>query len=216
MEIFLSEEQMMAEACWVHEGKYYSGLRACVDDVLTSGDLILGSYDIFLSHSIMDASRVELLHDFLSNRGYKVYVDWIEDRFLDRQQVSQRTADRLREMMRRSEVLIYAVSPGSTDSKWMKWELGYADGLGKHVAILPIVSRSQDDFKGEEFLGLYHYIVLLDGVLCVKSQQGEIFPFSQWVQGDDSRHSYGDTELNMGIGVSLLEEKLAELGSGDD
>lgn len=43
----------------------------------------------------------------------------------------------------------------------MPWELGYFDGIkNKRVAILPINkdNGSSENFKGQEYLSLYHYI----------------------------------------------------------
>jgi hypothetical protein len=38
----------------------------------------------------------------------------------------------------------------------MPWELGYFDGIKPgHVWILPLVSRSDSEFNGQEYLGLY-------------------------------------------------------------
>ena len=64
--------------------------------------------------------------------------------------------------MKQSKCLIYATSENSSSSRWMPWELGYFDGIkDKMVGILPIKkygNNFRDDFKGEEYLGLYYYI----------------------------------------------------------
>lgn len=41
-------------------------------------------YDIFLSHSFDDARVVKVIKELLEEKGFKVYVDWIEDEHLDR------------------------------------------------------------------------------------------------------------------------------------
>lgn len=86
-------------------------------------------YDIFLSHSFQDAETVYLLYAYLKSLGWSVYVDWIEDSQLDRQNVTRATAELLRIQMKRSRILVYASSNVSKDSKWMPWELGFLMGI---------------------------------------------------------------------------------------
>lgn len=120
------------------------------------------SYDIFLSHSYNDRAIIPALKAELEKLGYKVYVDWIDDKLLSRDNVSKDTAKVLQKRMKQSKCLIYATSENSSSSRWMQWELGYFDGIkDKMVGILPIKkygNNFRDDFKGEEYLGLYYYI----------------------------------------------------------
>lgn len=120
------------------------------------------SYDIFLSHSYNDRAIIPALKAELEKLGYKVYVDWIDDKLLSRDNVSKDTAKVLQKRMKQSKCLIYATSENSSSSRWMPWELGYFDGIkDKMVGILPIKkygNNFRDDFKGEEYLGLYYYI----------------------------------------------------------
>ncbi|KUO72869.1 MAG: hypothetical protein APF81_26705 [Desulfosporosinus sp. BRH_c37] len=116
-------------------------------------------YDIFLSHSFLDAELILGLKEHLEEFNLSVYVDWIEDNKLDRSKVNRETADLLRTRMRACKSLIYAVSDKSDKSRWMPWELGYFDGHknGK-VAIMPITQNTNDQFIGEEYLLLYKYV----------------------------------------------------------
>jgi len=116
-------------------------------------------FDVFLSHSFLDAQIVLGVKELLEAEGLRVYVDWIEDAQMDRSQVTAKTADILRTRMQHSSSLIYATSATSSQSKWMPWELGYFDGYRPgFVAILPLVQSATADFKGQEYLGLYPYI----------------------------------------------------------
>jgi hypothetical protein len=113
-------------------------------------------FDVFLSHSFLDAQIILGAKGMLEGQGLRVYVDWVEDHQLDRTRVTARTADVLRVRMRKSQSLIYATSATSSSSKWMPWELGYFDGFRPgHVAILPLVKTEGEDFTGQEYLGLY-------------------------------------------------------------
>jgi hypothetical protein len=122
----------------------------------SAGRALRTKFDVFLSHSMDDAQYVLGLKTMLEREGLSVYVDWIDDADLDRNKVTRATASRLRERMGRSNDLFYAWSPTSRESRWMPWELGWFDGHNPgHVYILPLVQSSDDEFKGQEYLGLY-------------------------------------------------------------
>ncbi|MFI8662073.1 TIR domain-containing protein [Rhodococcus qingshengii] len=125
-----------------------------------SFDALSGRYDIFLSHSVRDAVAIAGLRNLLLNQGLSVYVDWIDDPQLDREQVSATTAGQLRQRMQNSNALVYATSRASVQSRWMPWELGYFDGFkgADQVSICPIESSDQSVFDGQEYLGLYKVI----------------------------------------------------------
>lgn len=116
----------------------------------------LDRFDVFLSHSVKDEELVLGMVKILEEMGQKVYVDWVVDKHLSRDNVTSTTADTLRKRMKQSSRLLYLATSNATSSKWMPWELGYFDGLksGK-VAILPLVDNSWDSFRGQEYLGLY-------------------------------------------------------------
>lgn len=116
----------------------------------------ISHYDVFLSHSAKDAKIILGVKNWLEAYDLKVYVDWIDDRQLDRSKVSSATAETLRTRMRQSDALLYIATDNSSQSKWMPWELGFFDGysFGK-VAILPILDSGNQSFQGQEYLGLY-------------------------------------------------------------
>ena len=121
-------------------------------------DSVGTSFDVFLSHSLLDSEIILGVKSILEGNGLAVYVDWLEDSDLDRSNVTVRTAERLRIRMKQSRSLVYAHSNNSPDSKWMPWELGYFDGLRGAVSVLPVAKGDNERFKGQEFLGLYPYI----------------------------------------------------------
>ena len=114
----------------------------------------LDSYDIFLSYSWNDRSFAYKVVELLKACGYTAYVDY-SDTQLDRRYVSEKTAKRLVEKMKKCKGLLYLYSPSSSVSKWCPWELGVSDGLKGRVCILPVMNSS---FKGQEYLGLYPYL----------------------------------------------------------
>jgi hypothetical protein len=77
----------------------------------------------------------------------------------------------------------------------MPWELGYFDALKGRVAIVPIAEEgepSSDKYIGQEYLGLYSYIVpgrSDAGVdrLWVHSSEKEYINLKDWLAGHDPR-----------------------------
>ncbi len=74
--------------------------------------------------------------------------------WFDRSKVTKRTADLLRQRMKRCKALLYASSPSAPSSLWMPWETGYFDGHLGRVAILPVFESDPHDtqFRGQEYL----------------------------------------------------------------
>ncbi len=118
------------------------------------------SFDIFLSHSYLDKGEVEGLYIELTRFGFSVYVDWIVDPILDRNNVTKATATLIRDRLKASKTLLLAVSTNASMSKWMPWELGYVDGHTQKCAIIPVSREAYptSSFKGLEYLSLYPFI----------------------------------------------------------
>lgn len=113
-------------------------------------------YDIFLSHSVKDKEAILGIKDMYEDQGKSVYVDWIDDKELDRTKVNAGTADVLRQRMKASGALVYVASDNAKESVWMPWEVGYFDGLkGGNVSILPVQEGGNSKFAGQEYLELY-------------------------------------------------------------
>ena len=114
------------------------------------------SFDIFLSHSILDAQLVLGIQKLLKDRGFTVYIDWVEDRQLSRNHITPETAKVLKKRMQQSTVLLYLATESASNSKWMPWELGVFDGMKPNkVGILPVQDTPYESFNGQEYLGLY-------------------------------------------------------------
>jgi hypothetical protein len=145
---------------------------------------LFGTYDIFLSHSIADAEVILGLRNELKSKGYSVYVDWIEDPNLNRANVTKETAIYIQDRMKTCKSLLYATSISATSSKWMPWELGFFDGFKKKVAIIPITSlaNSTDEFKGQEYLGIYPYVVVTGSTLYIHNTVSSYIDFDRWLR----------------------------------
>ena len=117
-------------------------------------------FDIFLSHSFLDKSDIQGLYQELSDFGFRVYVDWIVDPHLDRNNVTQSSASLIQTRLKYSKSLLLAISTNVAMSKWMPWELGYVDGNTNKCAIVPVSNERNPPnfFKGTEYLLLYPFI----------------------------------------------------------
>lgn len=140
------------------------------------------TYDLFISHSFFDKKLILTLIDLFNNADYSVYVDWINDKTLDRNNVSPKTAKVIKNRISDCKGLSYIATGNITNSKWCPWELGLADGmLNGRSCILPVMEETVT-FKGLEYLGLYPFIEY------EKVRNKNIYEF--WVidQGDSSRY----------------------------
>lgn len=143
-------------------------------------------YDIFISHSYDDARIIKQIRDMLTEMGYSVYVDWIEDESLDRGKVTELTATLLRNRMNCCSSLIYITSESAEKSVWMPWELGYMDARTGRVAVAPILDEDVD-FDGREYLGLYPYLDLTNDSFYLHRNPTSWVVFSEWMKGNDPK-----------------------------
>lgn len=137
------------------------------------------NFDVFLSHSYDDAEKVYKLKLLLENEGLSVFVDWLDEDFLDRENVSAKEAEMLRLRMRNCKCLIFATSSNSTNSLWMPWELGFFDGVNGKIAIMPVVpfedenKRVELEFVGQEYLGIYPCIYTVGNLESILLKKGK-------------------------------------------
>jgi hypothetical protein len=111
--------------------------------------------DIFLSHSHFDRGDLAQLLALFSNHGSSVYIDF-EDRDLP-EETSGETAARLRKMIQQCRKFIVAISQNIQRSRWVPWELGFADGVKNFadVALFPIVGSVSTASLSQEYLDIY-------------------------------------------------------------
>lgn len=116
-------------------------------------------YDLFISHSFLDKKLILTLINLFNKAGYSVYVDWINDPNLDRDNVSSKTANVIKKRIANCKGLSYIATRNIVNSKWCPWELGLADGrLNGRSCILPVMKEKSTTFRGVEYLGIYPFI----------------------------------------------------------
>ena len=149
------------------------------------------NYDIFLSHSYLDKVHVLALVKLFNIHQFSVYVDWLEDNQLNREDVNVHTANLLRNRMKHSKCLSYLTTENITKSKWCPWEIGYFDGLKQSkCCILPVMEYGCE-FNGQEYLGLYPYLeyasfagvdAACDFYICNQNRT-EFIKLRDWIKG---------------------------------
>ncbi|MBX7174976.1 MAG: toll/interleukin-1 receptor domain-containing protein [Pyrinomonadaceae bacterium] len=120
-----------------------------------------GKTTVFLSHSHKDADIIEYAIEFLLSLNVLVYVDWLDPTMP--QTTSGETAGKIKDRINQCEKFVVLLSENSKDSKWVPWELGFADGkkANKDIAILPIkrsIYTTDSEFNGLEYMQLYRRI----------------------------------------------------------
>ncbi len=116
---------------------------------------------VFLSHSHKDRELIEPTIAFLRSHGVKVYVDWLDEGMPD--VVSGETAKKIKEKIQQQKKFLVLVTESSKDSRWVPWELGYADSKKgmEHIAAFP-VAESTGNFQHNEYLEIYPRVELFN------------------------------------------------------
>ena len=149
----------------------------------------LSEYDVFISYSWHDREFAYKVETLLKNCGYSVYIDY-NDLKLDRKTVTEETAKRLVEKMKKCRGLLYLYSPSSSVSKWCPWEVGVFSGIKNfRCANLPLVDRQGENYKNQEYLELYPYVDyeknkktgIYDFWVC--ESENKYTTLKQWING---------------------------------
>lgn len=141
---------------------------------------------VFLSYRHQDRAYVPGVAKFLKQLRAGIYVDFLDDKLAAAP--SEKTAPILRSRIKQSTKLIQLITPNSSSSKWMPWELGLSDGLlgYPNSVMLPVVNdynRSVD----QEYLNMYGHIETSQSKdktindWAVHYPDGTALWFSQWL-----------------------------------
>jgi len=137
---------------------------------------------IFLSHSHRDHDLVLRVKEFLRGQGVEVFVDWLDNGMPE--VTSGETATKIKSKIEENDKFIVLITENSKSSKWVPWELGFADkakGLDK-VLIIPI-SEDDKEFTGVEYLGIYFSLEWYNGRWVVwRSDPTRLLDLVKWLQ----------------------------------
>lgn len=115
----------------------------------------------------------------LESQGTAVYVDWLDDGLPT--EITVMTARLIRERINSNNLLLLLATNNALASRWVPWELGYADGVHGEagVAILP-VERNHETYRGNEYVGLYRELTL-DGSSSTAAHRGILVEAKSWL-----------------------------------
>lgn len=136
-------------------------------------------YDVFLSHSLKDATLIRQIKQRLErDHNVSVYVDWEEDGGTSRDQI----ADKVKAAMEISTSLLVVKTENSDSSSWVAWETGYFDRKSsERIGVLLIEDEdagfTHETFKHQEYLKNYELL-----------SESDIIPFVQ--NGMSGVHEY--------------------------
>lgn len=167
-------------------GKIKVGDREHFNDIDTPSALLSAVYssqleqqkhfDVFLSHSSLDANMLLELKACLNSNGLNVYIDWMSDRSsLKRELLQKSTAEVLLKRMNASTTLLYVYTENSNKSCWMPWELGYFHGLGRKICVFV-----PEEIERPMYLNLYPDAILEEGCFYVKDDDSKI-ELADWI-----------------------------------
>ena len=138
-------------------------------------------YDVFISYSWNDRSYADKVVQLLELCGYSVYID-DKDTRLDRNNVSEETAQKLIQVMKKCKGLLHLYSPSASVSKWCPWEVGVFSGIKNfRCANLPLLERVGENFKNQEYLEIYPYVEY------ERTQKTQKYDF--WICEDDNTYT---------------------------
>lgn len=110
----------------------------------------LKSYDFFVSHSYQDHLFVQQWIDTLNGSGKNVYCDWISDSdYLKRNLICDATLEVIEKRIAQSKAVLFLASKNSYNSVWVKYELNYADEIGKEIYYVDAQSIDNDEYRIE-------------------------------------------------------------------
>lgn len=114
----------------------------------------------FVSYSSKDSEYLPYVLNVLTDHGAKTYVDKGDNRLPTPPSV--KTAEVLKDTIKKSKRMVVFITTNSKDSKWIPWELGLGDG-GKsnyEIALFPSGENYHETkWLEQEYLGLYNRIV---------------------------------------------------------
>jgi hypothetical protein len=122
----------------------------------------------FLCHSHQDQDLAIGLQVVLAENGWNLYIDW-QDTDLP-EEPDRESASKIKLKIRELDWFLFLATDNSTRSRWCPWEIGYADSVKSHGAIMIIpTSDASGRWYGNEYLQLYRQVT--------EAQQGGLAAF---------------------------------------
>ena len=106
--------------------------------------------NVFISYSRRDLQKADQLVAALESNGFEVTIDRRDLPYGEEWQ------EELADFIRKSDTVIWLISPDSIASKWCNWELGEVSRLNKRLVPLAIKAVSPENLP--EALGKIHIL----------------------------------------------------------
>ena len=104
------------------------------------------NFDMFISHSSLDASLIKKIIKALNAHNISVYCDWTSDSdFLKRELVSEFTKIVLIRRLEQSKALLYIRTDNSVIADWVKFELAHFATLNKPMYYIDFTDQAAVD-----------------------------------------------------------------------
>lgn len=138
---------------------------------------------VFLSHSHADRDLVVPAVNFLASQGVSVYVDWMDTTMPPVTNVA--TAQQLQLMILANRRFLLLATENSLASRWVPWELGYADGAKGRASIAVLAVRETALAEApNEYVHLYQEVALsvnFEWYLFEPNATEGYVPLRQWL-----------------------------------
>lgn len=142
---------------------------------------------VFLSHSHLDVhdlsdEDIKALIILLLESSCDVYIDWLDAEMPSKP--CEETAKRLQEKINACDRFLLVATNNAVNSRWVPWELGYADkakGID-NISVIPIADPN-GRWEGAEYLRLYPQMLISNDNLCVFAPAtNKGYTFGYWVE----------------------------------
>jgi len=109
---------------------------------------------VFLSHRHDDENIVLAIKGYLYEQGLEAYIDWLDTSMP--KTTNAQTAKNLKDRIREAKRFILLATDNSSQSIWIPWELGLADGIKgmDSIAIMPLTNDPYN-WKAREYYRIY-------------------------------------------------------------
>lgn len=135
-------------------------LRGSMEPIIKHSQYAASKKTVFISHKHDDLEELRDIIGFLEKQyNVKTYIDSKDPTMPVK--TNGETAKRIKERIVQCDKFILLATNGAIESKWCNWELGYGDSQKydkKCIALFPI-NDTFGDYKGNEYLEIYPYIV---------------------------------------------------------
>lgn len=136
---------------------------------------------VFLSHSHQDTDLVEATVRFFASRRVHLYVDWLDPKMPE--VTDPNTALELKKRIRSLRRFVVLVTDRSSASRWVPWELGYADGVKREhdIAVFPVPNATTQPIA--EYIGIYSRIEMVgNNAVVIPPQRGAPVMLDSWLR----------------------------------